>query len=309
MPKLKSSSLAINVIAILAGFMLAGNVKAAACPLPTWLACESWIGDIVDYVPAGVQWTAQDFQAGSGIITEVDFTIKDDWPNHFIYTFNLLDISKNTIIASSSGDFDSGSIKSTLSITLHPPVVIASGSYAIMLNNIGSHYGEVYGANGSDPSKAVAGCLRRYNSLTKTLSACITGTYGTEDVAYAVVGEATGSGWQGSMPSSASYNFTNRDFGLLGNMFRDIIVWLFIPDPTIFNQFGGLWDSVKAKPPVGYFTQVQTAFGSFAVASGSYYLAMQDMGLITNPLRSALIWVLWLMFGFWIFQRIRKLEI
>lgn len=110
-------------------------------------------------------------------------------------------------------------------------------------------------------------------------------------------------------PSSASYGFTDKDFGLLGNMFRDVIVWLFYPSQDALNQFGNLYDTIKAKPPIGYFTAVQSELGYLGAGSASITFDTTAAAGIINPLRVGLIVILWIMFAFWIFHRLRNLDL
>jgi hypothetical protein len=110
-------------------------------------------------------------------------------------------------------------------------------------------------------------------------------------------------------PSSASYGFTDKDFGLLGNMFRDVIVWLFYPSQDALSQFGNLYDTIKAKPPIGYFTAVQSELGYLGAGSASITFDTTAAAGIINPLRVGLIGILWIMFAFWIFHRLRNLDL
>jgi hypothetical protein len=112
-----------------------------------------------------------------------------------------------------------------------------------------------------------------------------------------------------SPPSTASYGFENKDFGLLGNMFRDVIVWLFYPSQDALNQFGNLYDTIKAKPPIGYFTAVQSELGYLGAGSASITFDTTAAAGIINPLRVGLIGILWIMFAFWIFHRLRNLDL
>jgi len=110
-------------------------------------------------------------------------------------------------------------------------------------------------------------------------------------------------------PSSASYGFENKDFGLLGNMFRDVIVWLFFPDQANLNRFSDLWDTIKQKPPIGYFTVVKDELGNIGIGSPSINFDTTAAASIINPLRTGLIVILWVMFAFWVFHRLRNLQL
>lgn len=113
----------------------------------------------------------------------------------------------------------------------------------------------------------------------------------------------------GLPPASASYGFENKDFGLLGNMFRDVIVWLFFPDQANLDRFGDLWDMIRLKPPIGYFTAVKDELALVGVGSASLTFDTTAAAGIITPLRTGIIVLLWILFAFWIFHRLRHLEL
>jgi len=110
-------------------------------------------------------------------------------------------------------------------------------------------------------------------------------------------------------PSSASYGFENKDFGLLGNMFRDVVVFLFFPDQANLERFGNLWDTIRLKPPIGYFTAVKDEFANIGIGTANIAFDTTAAAGIITPLRTGIIVILWIMFAFWIFHRLRKLEL
>jgi hypothetical protein len=95
----------------------------------------------------------------------------------------------------------------------------------------------------------------------------------------------------------------------IGNAFYKVTSYLFVPSSASYNQFTGLWDMVKAKPPVGYLTTTITAFNSLSYSSGSYALSMTGFTPFTDQLKTGLTWILWIMLGFWILHRIRLLDL
>ena len=110
-------------------------------------------------------------------------------------------------------------------------------------------------------------------------------------------------------PATASYGFENKDFGLLGNMFRDVIVWLFFPDQANLERFGNLWDTIRLKPPIGYFTAAKDELGLVSVGSASITFDTTAAAGIITPLRTGIIVILWVLFAFWIFHRLRNLDL
>jgi len=115
-----------------------------------------------------------------------------------------------------------------------------------------------------------------------------------------------------SFPSSTSYNFVNGDFGLLGNLFRDIIVWAFFPDQAQLEKFGNLYNLIQNKPPLGYFYLTQTELGNLEIGTASVSFMANSITIIEpiiNPLRTGLAWILWFLLALYLFKRISHLEL
>jgi hypothetical protein len=112
-----------------------------------------------------------------------------------------------------------------------------------------------------------------------------------------------------SPPSTASYGFEDKDFGLLGNMFRDVIVWLFFPDQANLERFGNLWDTIRLKPPIGYFTAAKDELALVGVGTANIAFDTTAAAGIITPLRTGIIVILWVLFAFWIFHRLRNLDL
>ena len=110
-------------------------------------------------------------------------------------------------------------------------------------------------------------------------------------------------------PSSASYGFQNQDFGLLGNMFRDVVVWLFYPAQDALNGVSGLWEKIAHKPPIGYYTAVKDELGGVSIGSASITFDTTAAAGIITPLKTGIIVILWILFAFWIFHRLRNLDL
>jgi hypothetical protein len=110
-----------------------------------------------------------------------------------------------------------------------------------------------------------------------------------------------------SLPATTSYGFTNRDFGVIGNYLRDVIVYLFYPDQNTLNQFATLYETIKQKPPIGYFTAIVGVFNSLSTGTPTITLDVSPVGGIFNPIRAGITVVLWFMLAFWILHRFREL--
>jgi hypothetical protein len=96
------------------------------------------------------------------------------------------------------------------------------------------------------------------------------------------------------------------------NWYCDLFAFLFVPSDASLKNFSSVWDAIKTKPPIGYFSAIQAALGGIATSSTSTVafpdLANLDSGLF-SPIRSAISLLLWLMFGFWIFERFRHFNL
>ena len=101
---------------------------------------------------------------------------------------------------------------------------------------------------------------------------------------------------------------TPTDFGVIGNAIRDVALWAFIPDSASFNQFGGLLDIVKEKPPIGYFTQIKESFTSLASGSATITWDLTAIEGITTPLKTGIAWLAWILWAVWLLTRITKFD-
>lgn len=73
-------------------------------------------------------------------------------------------------------------------------------------------------------------------------------------------------------PNPANYDFTTQDFGYLGNMFRDVVVFLFFPSQANINtQFGSIQTTMIQKIPFAYYFALKDAFtaGQAALTTGA----------------------------------------
>lgn len=99
--------------------------------------------------------------------------------------------------------------------------------------------------------------------------------------------------------------------GFFASSICKVLVWVFVPTPGVINNFINLKDIIEVKPPFGYFGAMKEAFSDIELASSSISLA--DLTPLEEdffgPVKTALVLILWISFGFWIFHRFRKIEI
>ena len=230
----------------------------------------------------------QSFKLPAMAVTSLAVTVFESIPypsSQSLYLYN----SAGTLMREQSFAIHYTSSKRVLTMTMSPPLFLASGSYYWAMDS---------------------GTLPVYGTLYDSYAdgCAFTGDYPPNctssphyDNYFQVFGYLSG-----NIPPILP---EQQDFGIIGNAIRDVMAWLFVPDNLALNQFTGLWDTIKMKPPIGYFTASKTAFDSLHIASGSFALVMSGVGGVTDPLKTGLTWILWLMLAFWILHRIRQLEI
>ena len=97
--------------------------------------------------------------------------------------------------------------------------------------------------------------------------------------------------------------------------FCKLALWLFIPDQNVLSLFGGLINNIKDKAPIGYFSSISTALNQVGSTSTPAVIIFNTTSTdpvnttFFSPIRTALIWILWLAFGFWIFERFRHFNL
>lgn len=86
-------------------------------------------------------------------------------------------------------------------------------------------------------------------------------------------------------------------------------VWLFVPSQSVLNQFSNLTADISQKPPIGYFTSIKNALSGLTSSTPAFTINVSSTDPVATkfftPIRTGLIWILWLAFAFWIFNRFR----
>ena len=136
-------------------------------------------------------------------------------------------------------------------------------------------------------------------------------------------------------PNPADYGLTGtstaqgQDLGFLGNMMRDVGEYLFTPNPGYLNYYDNAKADIQTRVPFGYFAEAQNAINTVSSTATTTALAavipttwgniplfdsddIKDNAGMMGVLGIVLFWeriFLWLALLFWIFERIRYLEI
>jgi len=113
------------------------------------------------------------------------------------------------------------------------------------------------------------------------------------------------SGSWGEEPETPS--FTDQDFGLIGNYFRDVLVWLLKPQTATMQRFSELKTTMESKAPFAYFFTIKNSLNSLSSSSTPAF-ELQDSGVFDNDIfasmKTGLAWILWIMFAFWTVRKI-----
>lgn len=110
----------------------------------------------------------------------------------------------------------------------------------------------------------------------------------------------------GGLPSMDDYDFLKEDFGYLGNMFRDVLLWLFKPSANVLDYWKTIKDDVADKPPFGYYSLIKESFDNLSSQSTpafSLMTATSTSSYIFDPLKTGLQWIFWILFGVWFIKR------
>jgi len=110
----------------------------------------------------------------------------------------------------------------------------------------------------------------------------------------------------GGMPSMEDYFATTTDFGILGNMFRDVLLWIFKPSTQVLDYWHGIKAMVASKPPFGYYALIKGGFdelSSEATPAFSLQTTTTTDSYIFTPLKTGLGWIFWILFGVWFLKR------
>lgn len=84
----------------------------------------------------------------------------------------------------------------------------------------------------------------------------------------------------GSPPDTA----TSTDFGILGNFFRDVLVWLFYPTNGL-DYFTSVKNNLMLKAPFAYYTSAKTILEGLSISNGTSPSLSIDVAGIGNDLK------------------------
>lgn len=86
---------------------------------------------------------------------------------------------------------------------------------------------------------------------------------------------------------------------------------LFMPSQNSLTNFSNLGNMIKTKAPIGYFYLIQTSFNSLSTSTEAFSLG--DLGVVSTyvftPFRTGISFILWVLFGVWLFNRIKNFNL
>lgn len=134
------------------------------------------------------------------------------------------------------------------------------------------------------------------------------------DIQFSITGDSyiSNSSWVNPLQNPTSTFMTECDPSLSDITYGlcTVSVWLFAPDQTVLENFISLKDDIRNKPPFGYVTSISTALGSFTTSTTSTVdvTALDPLASAFSPIRAMVAWGLWLLYGFWIFNKFRHFK-
>lgn len=184
-----------------------------------------------------------------------DLPSGDSWYGDLFYldgsTSNWILLNGHSL--SSSETFDKTESDNFSGLTATSSVVMQVVIYDYADSDCGSNVRSYFQGDGSAPSGCDWGSLMWYQS-------------GVSD------GDWTFS-W-GHMPPPSSPSFLDSDFGLIGNYFRDVLIWLFVPQESNLNKFYALKDDLFDKVPFSYYDEVKTIITGYDIPATSSVISM-----------------------------------
>jgi hypothetical protein len=110
--------------------------------------------------------------------------------------------------------------------------------------------------------------------------------------------------------------FWHRSFCQIAKWILDgiaaIFKFFFMPKSSDFDQFSNLKTALENKPPMGYFYAIKDALTFNSTTTKAFDLASSTVamtGPIFDPVKTGLTFTLWLLFAFWLFNRIKHFNL
>ena len=120
-------------------------------------------------------------------------------------------------------------------------------------------------------------------------------------------------GYEVPTATSTSYTLNCDTGGVLSDSLCYVLKYLFIPSTSALQNFADLGNTLQTKPPIGYFNAVSLVLSNATTTASSTFdlsnLANSAGSSVLTPLRTGFSWLLWFVFGFWVFKRFRHFSL
>lgn len=98
----------------------------------------------------------------------------------------------------------------------------------------------------------------------------------------------------------------------LTGCFQNALVFAFYPSQSALQNFGNLIDEIETKPPFGYFTILTSSIEDLDGSTTPAFILATENNIYTNifnPIRTGVTWLLWFVFGIWLYKRLTNIKI
>lgn len=105
---------------------------------------------------------------------------------------------------------------------------------------------------------------------------------------------------------------TTCNFSNIAGCFQNALIFAFFPSPDSLERFGTLKDELATKPPFAYIGMLTDAMKNLTGSATPVFVLASEGNIETNifaPLRTGMTWLLWFVWGFWLYNRVRKMTI
>lgn len=134
----------------------------------------------------------------------------------------------------------------------------------------------------------------------------------SSQISWENTGENTGSFYEEPNATSTISESTINcsGYGVVGNSLCYVFKFLFVPTPTVLDAWNGLWNTIKSKPPIGYFSLFVAEISNLNSSSSPAY-EMADVSGISffHDLRIGLGFVFSLVLLFYVVHRFKTVKI
>lgn len=114
--------------------------------------------------------------------------------------------------------------------------------------------------------------------------------------------------------SSTDWGLNCDNQGFVAGSFCNMLNYVFTPTQESFIRLTSIGDLVAIKAPLGYFTQIKNALTSgFTTSSEAIDFSaiepLAESGSIFYYLKNSLSFLIWVLFGFWVFKKFRHITL